>query len=55
MNEMKSKNYTHNIKLLCDWTDRKNYLSQYRVLKSGIRYGVIVDKTQDLIPFEESK
>ena len=33
MNKIKPKNYTKNEKLLCDWTDKENFLFHYRMLK----------------------
>ena len=33
MKKIKPKNYTKSKKLICDWTDKKKYLIQYRLLK----------------------
>ena len=38
------KNYTKDKKFLCDWTDEKNYLIHYRMLKFYVRHGMIVEK-----------
>ena len=40
-------------KLICDWTDKKNYLIQYRMLKFYIRHGMVVDKFQEIISFRQ--
>ena len=45
MNEIKPDNYTPCKKLICDFTDKKNYLLHYRMLKFYIRHGMIVDKS----------
>ena len=42
-------------KMICDWSDKKNYLVQYRMLKSYVRHGMIVDKVHDIISFKQSK
>ena len=52
MNEMKPNNYTQNKNLCCDWTDKKNYLFQYRMLNTYVRHGMIIDKVHEIISFE---
>ena len=47
--------YTKTKKLICDWSDKKNYLKHYRMLKFYIRHGMIVDKVQETISFRQSK
>ena len=47
--------YTQTSKLICDWTDNKNYLVHYRLLKFYIRHGMIVDKVHDIISFRQSR
>ena len=47
--------YTQNRKLICDWSDKKNYLVHYRMLKFYIRHEMIVDKVHDIISFKQSK
>ena len=42
--EIKPKNHTQSKKLICDWTDKKNYFVHYRMLKLYVRHGMIVDK-----------
>ena len=55
MNEIKPDNYTSTKKLICDWSDKKNYLAQYRMLKFFIRHGMIIDKVHNIISFKQSK
>ena len=55
MKTMQPKKYTTIKKLICDWTDEKNYLIHYRILKFYVRHGMIVDTTQETIPFKQSK
>ena len=47
--------FTQNKKLICDWSDKKNYLIHYRMLKFYVRHGMIVDKVHDKISFRQSK
>ena len=55
MNEIKPDNYTQCKKLICDFTDKKNYLIHYRMLKFYIKHGMIVDKVHEIISFKQSK
>ena len=47
--------YTQNKKLICDCSDKKNCLIQYRILKFYIRHGMIVDKAHDIISFRQNR
>ena len=42
-------------KLICDYSDKKNYLIHYRMLKFYIRHGMIVDKVHDIISIKQSR
>ena len=42
-------------KLICDWSDKKNYLVHYRLLKFYVRHGMIVDKVHDTISIRQSR
>ena len=53
LKKMKPKNYTKAKKLICDWTDKKNYLVDYRILKFYVRHGMVVDKIHEIISFKE--
>ena len=44
MNKNKPITYTQTMKLLCDWSDEKNYLIHYRMLKFCVRHGLAVIK-----------
>ena len=55
MKEIKPDNYTSTKKMICDWSDKKNYLVHYRMLKFYIRHGMIIDKVHNLISFKQSK
>ena len=51
MNDMKTDSYTSCKKIICDWTDRKNYFIHYRMLKFYVKHGMIVDKVHEVISF----
>ena len=55
MQEIKPENYVKSKKLICDWTDKKNYLVHYRMLKFYVRHGMVVDKILEIISFKQSK
>ena len=55
MNKIKPKNYTKSKKLICDWTDKKKYLIQYRMLKFYVRHGIVFEKSQESISFKQTK
>ena len=53
MNEIKPDSYTPCKKLICDWTDKKNYLVHYRMLKFYVKHGMIIDKVHEVISFKQ--
>ena len=53
MKENKPDTYTQTKKLICDWSDKKNYLNHYRMLKFYFRHGVIIDKVLEIISFRQ--
>ena len=55
MKEIKLKTYTQTKKLICDWSDKKNYLILYRMLKLYIRHGMEVEKVHSTISIKQSK
>ena len=55
MKQIKPKNYAKSKKLVCDWSDKKNYLVHYRMLKFYVRHGMVVDKIHEIISFKQSK
>ena len=55
MESIKPDTYVQSSKLICDWSDKKNYLVHYRMLKFYIRHGMIVDKVHSVISFKQTK
>ena len=55
MKEIKPDTYIQTSKLICDWSDKKNYLVHYRMLKFYVRHGMIVDKVHNVISFKQSR
>ena len=55
MKTIKPDTYIQTKKLICDWSDKKNYLVHSRMLKFYIRHGMIVDKVHDIISFRQSR
>ena len=55
MKEILPDTYTQTKKLICDWSDKKNYLVHYRMLKFYLRHGMIVDKVHNIISFRQSR
>ena len=54
MKSIKRDTYIQTSKLICDWSDKKNYLIHYRMLIFYIRHGMIVDKVHEIISFKQS-
>ena len=54
MKQIKPKKYAKSTNLICDWTDKKNYLVHYRMLKFYVRHGIVVDKFHEIISFKQS-
>ena len=55
MKEIKPDTYIQTKKLISDWSDKKNYLTHYRMLKFYIGHGMIVDKVHNIISFRQSR
>ena len=55
MKKIKPNTYTQTKKLISDWSDKKKYLVQYRMLKFYVRHGMEVVKVHEIIPFKQSK
>ena len=55
MKEIKPDTYIQTKKLICDWSDKKNYLVHYRMLQFYLRHGLIVDKIHNIISFRQSR
>ena len=41
--------------MICDWSDKKNNLAHYRMLKFYLRHGMIVDKIHNIISFRQNR
>ena len=55
MKEIKPDTYIQTKKLICDFSDKKNYLVHYRMLRFYVRHGMIVDKVHNIISFRQSR
>ena len=55
MKTMIPDTYTQTKKLICDWSNKKNYLVHYRMLKFYVRHGMLVEKVHSVISFKQSK
>ena len=55
MKTIKPDTYTQTSKLICDWSDKKNYLIHYRMLKFYVRHGMEVEKIHSFISYKQSK
>ena len=55
MKKIKPKNFTKAKKLPSDWSDKKNYLVHYRMLKIYVRHGMILDKTHEINSYKQTK
>ena len=55
MKESEPYTYPQTRKFICDWTDKKNYLNDFRMLKFYVRHGMIVEKVHSVISFKQDK
>ena len=55
MKKIQPENYTKYKILKCDWTNKKNYLIHYWMLKIYVGHGMAVEKIHDIISFKQSK
>ena len=46
---------TQNLKILCDWTDKKKYFIHYSILNFFVSYGMVVDEVHEIISVRQSK
>ena len=54
MKEIKPDTYTQTKKLICHWSDKKNYLIHYKMLKFYVRNGMEVVKVHTVISFQQN-
>ena len=55
MKEIKPDTYIQTKNLICDWSDKKNYLVHYRMLKFYLKHGMIVEKVHSILSFRQSR
>ena len=55
MKSILPKNYVSHKKLICDWTDKRNYLIHYRMLKFYVRHGMKIKQVHRVISFKQNK
>ena len=55
MKSIMPKNYVSHKKLICDWTDKRNYLIHYRMLKFYIKHGIKIKQVHSIISFKQNK
>ena len=53
--EIKPDTSNQTKKLICDWSDKKNYLIHYRMLIFYVRHGMKVEKVHNKISFKQSR
>ena len=55
MKKNKPETYNQTKELICDWSDKRNYLIHYRLLKFHVRHGMLIDKVHAVISFKQCK
>ena len=55
MKKIKPNTYTQTKKLICDCSNKKNYLIQYRRFKFYVRDGMVVEKVHEIFSFKQNK
>ena len=55
MKKLKRETFTKVKKLICDWTDKKNYSVHNRMIKLCVRHSMIVYKIHEIFSLEQSK
>ena len=55
MKEIIPDTYTQTKKLISDWSDKKNYLNQQRMVKFYVVHGMQVERVHYVISFKQSK
>ena len=54
MKKIKPKKYTKSKKVICAWTNKKNYLIHYRMLNFYVRHGMIMDIIHETLSCKRS-
>ena len=55
MKSIMPENYVSHKKLICEWTDERNYLIHYRMLKFYVRHGMKIKEVHKVISFKQNK
>ena len=55
MKSIMPKNFASHKKLICDWTDKRNYLIHYRMLKFYIRHFIKIREVHKVISSKQNK
>ena len=55
MKEIRPDTYVQSSNLICDWSDKKNYLIHFRMLNFYVSHGIIVHKVHEIISFKQSR
>ena len=55
MKKIEPDTFNQTERLICDWSDKKNYLTHFRMVKFYNKHGMIVDKVYDIISFNQRK
>ena len=53
MKTIKPDAYTQAKKQICDWTDKKSFLNDFRMLKVYVRHGMVIDKVLETFSFRQ--
>ena len=55
MKTIEPDTYIQTKKMICDWSDKKNYLVHYWMLTFYVRHGMIVEKVHNVISYKQSR
>ena len=55
METIEPDTYSQTKKIICDWSDKKNYLVHYRIMKFYVRHGMAVEKFRIVISSHKCK
>ena len=55
MNKMKSITHTTSIRLVCDWTNEKRYVTHYRMLKVYFKLGMVAEKVHGVVSLRQNR
>ena len=55
MKKIKPDTCTQTKNLICDWSDKKNYMIHYWMLRFYVRHGIIVVEAHDIMSIKQNK